>query len=121
VTLEVSLPAMRASLNCTIVPRDSVVKSSVVSPSAHILPRTDDSQVEFNTSLPESCPHFLDVNNDTATEIQCEYQVQYDGIYQGAQSASLNGATVGNEGTTLGAASNPPEVLPWRSYTAIGK
>jgi hypothetical protein len=51
VTLEASLPAMGASLNCTLVPRDSMVKSRVVSPSAHILPGTDDSQVEFNTSL----------------------------------------------------------------------
>jgi Protein of unknown function (DUF3433) len=108
VTLEVSIPAMRASLNCTLVPRDSMVKSRVVPPSAQILPGTYDIQVEFNTSLPESCPHFLDVNDDTATEIQFEYLVQYDGIYQGAQLSSLNGATAGNEGTTLGAASNPP-------------
>lgn len=118
VTLQASVSAMRASLNCTLVPRDTMVITNSLPPG----PAPDTScpmtTVSFNASLPDSCPHFLDGSNQTATTIQFSYGLQHicgggtsPNIFVQAvlnQAAAVNGIFLGSQGSTLGASSNPP-------------
>ncbi|KAI1629390.1 hypothetical protein EDD37DRAFT_49503 [Exophiala viscosa] len=112
--------AMRASLNCTLVPRNTMQKTTRQYGSADSGPGCFESQIFFNASLPPSCPHFLNGDNQTATDIPFSYSVQHNclnhtvvGIFVqnvlNNEAGMVNGVSLGPEGSFLGAASNPPE------------
>ena len=121
VTLRAKIAATRASLKCTVVPRDTIlvtlIESHQGSPENTPYTPCNSSQITFNATLPSSCPHFLNGNNKTATEISLLYTVDQlcsktaaGGLYQ---TVVLNtaGATWIDPFVsinTLGAASNPP-------------
>ena len=122
VTLHANIVATRATLNCTIVPRDTIHVTLKETHPSYPIPASyrpcNDTQITFNASLPSSCPNFLDGNNKTATDIALLYTVDQlcsktaaGGLYQ---TVVLNtaGATWIDPYVninTLGAASNPPE------------
>lgn len=120
ITLQVSIPAVRASLNCTLVPRDAFVLTNPLPPVAEPDTKCPNSLVSFNVSLPASCLRFLDKDNNTATEIPFENVLQHvcpggssDNIYQQTFLNGVGGAINGTfddpqTGSTLGAGSNPP-------------
>ncbi|OAG35913.1 hypothetical protein AYO21_09915 [Fonsecaea monophora] len=119
VTLHADVVAMRASLNCTLVPRENMNMTMQGAPSAHADPSCRDNHITFYADLPPTCPHFLTGDNELVTNITFATDVQHNcgdpgglSIHeqvvlnnQGATDAFL---TDDNVGYTLGAASNPP-------------
>ena len=117
VTLHANVVGTRASLNCTLVPRD-IITVTMINVADEWSPCLA-NQVTFNATLPSTCPHFLNGSNETATDIPVSFTVQQlcpknavQGLYQ---SVVLNNQGVTgldtfltSEGSTLGAASNPP-------------
>ncbi|EXJ79696.1 hypothetical protein A1O3_07978 [Capronia epimyces CBS 606.96] len=115
VTLQANIVAMRASLNCTLVPRH-IMNMTMVGTRT---PGCRDNVLTFNASLPSSCPHFLNGQNETATDIPFTYSVQhncldeanlaiYEQVVLNAEGATGEANFMTSEGDTLGAASNPP-------------
>ena len=117
VTLHASVVATRASLNCTLVPRD-IINITMMNVADHWSPCLA-NQLTFNTSLPPTCPHFLDGNNETATEISFAFTVQqlcpknavqalYQSVVLNNQGATGTDTFDTSVGSTLGAITNPP-------------
>ncbi|KIW24361.1 uncharacterized protein PV07_10079 [Cladophialophora immunda] len=119
VTLQANIVAMRASLNCTLVPRENMIMTMYSEPSVHVDPSCRDNNITFHADLPPSCPHFLNGENQTATNIPFSAYVQHtcDGeaglaiheqVVLNNQGAMGDSTAVTSAGSTLGAASNPP-------------
>ncbi|KIX95762.1 uncharacterized protein Z520_08470 [Fonsecaea multimorphosa CBS 102226] len=119
VTLQANVVAMRASLNCTLVPRKNMIMTMYTNLSPEASTSCRSNNITFYADLPPSCPHFLDGENQTATNIPFTSIVQHTCEGQGGlaihEQVVLNnqGATGiidtdTTAGYTLGAASNPP-------------
>ncbi|KAK4940635.1 hypothetical protein LTR10_019265 [Elasticomyces elasticus] len=119
VMLQANILAMRASLNCTLVPMDTMqTTTTTYSDPATGGPWCFGSQIAFNASLPPSCPNFLNGYNQTATNIPFIYSVTlpcgqtssiFEQVVLNTEGAAVDALQEGPEGSALGAASNPPE------------
>ncbi|OAP59053.1 hypothetical protein AYL99_06351 [Fonsecaea erecta] len=119
VTLQANVVATRASLNCTLIPKEHMIMTMYTIPDPGVPTSCRSNNITFYADLPPSCPHFLNGENQTATNIPFTSIVQHSCEGEGGlavheqvvlnnQGAMGDATTETSAGSTLGAASNPP-------------